>query len=607
MALTAGEQAFLEKLQASPTKDIFEQVDPASPEGIALVKQLVAMDPDIPGGLLGYLDRAKKLLEDSANSVNPFEGCKVEVPQGVKVAGPDDVLETEALGLPELSKCAFCLVAGGLGERLGYPGIKIGIAADLASDRVFLQMYCDAILALQARAQAAAGIAEVVLPLAIMTSGDTHAQTEELLAANDNFGMAPGQITLMKQAKVPALMDSKPTIALNGDKTVATKPHGHGDVHSLLYQTGIAKKWVQEGRQWLLFFQDTNPLVFRVFPSVLGVSVKNDFAMNSLTVPRVPKEALGSIACLRSPESAITINVEYNIIDSLLKETPAGGDTADESGLSPFPGNINILLLKLPSLVAALDRTEGVMPEFVNPKYTDATKTTFKSATRLECMMQDVPRLLGPQDKVGFSRYDRQSCFTCVKNCLADAQAKFVGGQPPESMFTCEADIYADNARLLKEAVTAAGFTSTGLEPNPKATTFLGISQNLAPFVVLYPSFAPSFTDLKDRIKGDFKIAPGSVLIVEGDVTFEGGLELDGALVVKMKPGQKCVMKGTKVKTAGWKLVEASGDDLPDHLKIRGYAMEKGLAKVVSSSTNDLVGDDSLKGGAVVEGEITIE
>ena len=28
------------------------------------------------------------------------------------------------------------------------------------------------------------------------------------------------------------------------------------------------------------------------------------------------------------------------------------------------------------------------MPEFVNPKYTDGTKTAFKSPTRLECMMQ---------------------------------------------------------------------------------------------------------------------------------------------------------------------------------------------------------------------------
>ena len=55
----------------------------------------------------------------------------------------------------------------------------------------------ESILALQARAAP-----DVQLPLAIMTSGDTHARTEALLAEHANFGMAPGQITLLKQEKV---------------------------------------------------------------------------------------------------------------------------------------------------------------------------------------------------------------------------------------------------------------------------------------------------------------------------------------------------------------------------------------------------------------------
>jgi len=40
------------------------------------------------------------------------------------------------------------------------------------------------------------------------------------------------------------------------------------------------------------------------------------------------------------------------------------------------------------------------VPEFVNPKYADADKIKFKSATRLECMMQDLPALMGPEHKV---------------------------------------------------------------------------------------------------------------------------------------------------------------------------------------------------------------
>lgn len=51
-------------------------------------------------------------------------------------------------------------------------------------------------------------------------------------------------------------------------------------------------------------------------------------------------------------------------------------------------GNINQLVLKLSTYTAELHRHGGVIAEFVNPKYTDASKTTFKSSTRLECMMQ---------------------------------------------------------------------------------------------------------------------------------------------------------------------------------------------------------------------------
>lgn len=35
--------------------------------------------------------------------------------------------------------------------------------------------------------------------------------------------------------------------------------------------------------------------------------------------------------------------------------------------------------------------------EFVNPKYKDSSKTEFKNPTRLECMMQDFPKLMSKE------------------------------------------------------------------------------------------------------------------------------------------------------------------------------------------------------------------
>jgi UDP-sugar pyrophosphorylase len=54
----------------------------------------------------------------------------------------DEVCGLEAEGIPELGKCAFVLVAGGLGERLGYSGIKIGLPVDLVTETSFIEYYC---------------------------------------------------------------------------------------------------------------------------------------------------------------------------------------------------------------------------------------------------------------------------------------------------------------------------------------------------------------------------------------------------------------------------------------------------------------------------------
>ena len=59
-----------------------------------------------------------------------------------------------------------------------------------------LQEYIESILALQAKHSGAE------LPLAIMTSGDTHDRTAAFLAENKSFGAKRSQITLIKQEKV---------------------------------------------------------------------------------------------------------------------------------------------------------------------------------------------------------------------------------------------------------------------------------------------------------------------------------------------------------------------------------------------------------------------
>lgn len=78
--------------------------------------------------------------------------------------------------------------------------------------------------------------------------------------------------------------------------------------------------------------------------------------------------------------------------------------------------------------------TGGVIGEFVNPKYADASRTTFKSSTRLECMMQDYPKALPASAKVGFTVINQVwAAYSPVKNSPADARAKAGGGTPSHS------------------------------------------------------------------------------------------------------------------------------------------------------------------------------
>ena len=116
--------------------------------------------------------------------------------------------------------------------------------------------------------------------------------------------------------------------------------------------------------------------------------------------------------------------MEYNQLDAILRANgyKYGDENDKESGYSPYPGNINQLLFQLEPYLKAINRTKGLMPEFVNPKYTDQFKTKFKSPTRLESMMQDFPIVLTGDDvkRVGFTTVPADLCFSPVKNNLKD-------------------------------------------------------------------------------------------------------------------------------------------------------------------------------------------
>eukprot|EP01060_Flectonema_neradi_P022848 TRINITY_DN31070_c0_g1_i1.p1 TRINITY_DN31070_c0_g1~~TRINITY_DN31070_c0_g1_i1.p1 ORF type:complete len:605 (+),score=140.09 TRINITY_DN31070_c0_g1_i1:40-1854(+) len=541
---------------------------------IEFLKQLKEVHEGYPGGVVRYVENAKKLLSASKAGENPLEGYQPEVPAGG--SGLRSLPDFDGIvkdGLNEIPKTAFVLVAGGLGERLGYSDIKIKIPIDTITETSFIETYISYILQWQKITNC-----DKPVPLAIMTSDDTNDKTVQFLEANNNFGMTPSQITILKQGKVPSLIDNDAKFAVDpADGLLLTKPHGHGDVHQLVYSSGLAEKWLSEGKKHILFFQDTHVLcMWKVLPT-LGVSVREGFTMNSMTIPRKPGEASGSVCLLKAnPDSGkqdLTINVEYNQLDPLLRSTLGHPDKGEgDEGYSPFPGNVNTFVISLPVYCNALKSSDGVVPEFVNPKYADSSRSTFKSPTRLECMMQDIPKFFPPTSRVGFTKFERH-LYCPVKNATADGAAKQKGGQMPGCASYAEYLWSSNFVNLLKEC-------DASVEVGEETEEWLGVTVPSGPRVFLSPSFAPTREILRSKVC-ELKISKRSQLCIRGG---GGGklklknIKLDGTLIIEVDDScqNDVVLENLTITNLGWKRVPVpDSPDTPAGLRIRGYTTEK--------------------------------
>ena len=136
--LTKSQFDLCRKLCELGQAHLFEQwstIPPAARRRLA--EQLEAIDKEYKdGGIEGYLKNARELLKKSREGVNPLDGWVPEVPVGQNFEMCSAAYnETEAKGLKELGSVGFVLVAGGLGERLGYNGIKIGLPTEMTTGK----------------------------------------------------------------------------------------------------------------------------------------------------------------------------------------------------------------------------------------------------------------------------------------------------------------------------------------------------------------------------------------------------------------------------------------------------------------------------------------
>lgn len=66
---------------------------------------------------------------------------------------------------------------------------------------------------------------------------------------------------------------------------------------------------------------DTNVLAFNCISASIRASVKYNYDISSIVVPRKPKDVFGAICRInRKDGSSVIQNVEYNLFDLLLRD-----------------------------------------------------------------------------------------------------------------------------------------------------------------------------------------------------------------------------------------------------------------------------------------------
>ena len=167
------------------------------------VKTLVELDKITPTGFVKYCHRARKLLGDSSKNINPYDQYKPQVPTGYFLRpGETQFDEFEAEGLKELSKIGFVLIAGGLGERLGYSDIKIKLPFICIEEHYsYMKYYADFALACRdyvLKTDPTVDKDSFYVPFCIMTSDTTYERTIEYLENNDYFGLGKDRVDIVR-------------------------------------------------------------------------------------------------------------------------------------------------------------------------------------------------------------------------------------------------------------------------------------------------------------------------------------------------------------------------------------------------------------------------
>jgi UDP-N-acetylglucosamine/UDP-N-acetylgalactosamine diphosphorylase len=233
---------------------------------------------------------------------------------------------------------AALLLAGGQGTRLGHPGPKGTFVLGPEPDRTLYAILAEGVAAVGRRAGRP-------VPLVVLVSRDTEAGTREAFERAGFHGLAPGDVSFVRQGELPAVDDEGRALLAEPGR-LALAPDGHGGAFSALVRDGLLDALAERGAKTLVTFQVDNPLARPLDPVFLGwLHERRAFAAGKAVRTRSPTERVGVFA--RDARGRLRV-VEY-------VDRPAEGFPQDL-----VLGSIAVHAFSLPFLAAFRDAGAGL-------------------------------------------------------------------------------------------------------------------------------------------------------------------------------------------------------------------------------------------------------
>ena len=310
--------------------------DSLSPsQRVDLVAQLAGIDFAELKALFKRKDEPHGVLP-SRKKLAPIPVVNAEASPAERAIGEDALRRGEVAAL---------LVAGGQGSRLGFEKPKGMFPIGPVSNSTLFQFHAEKVLSLSRRFGKP-------IPLLVMTSPATHADTEDFFREQKFFGLAESDVTFFQQGTMPALDLATGKLLLEAPGKLFLSPNGHGGTITALAETGLLPEIKARGVTHVFYFQVDNPLVKICDPSFLGRHIAaNSEASSKVVFKEKSEEKVGVLAVVDGKCGII----EYSDLPSAM------ADEREPDGTLRFrAGSPAIHLFSVPFLERVTSRDSGL-------------------------------------------------------------------------------------------------------------------------------------------------------------------------------------------------------------------------------------------------------